>query len=85
MALKVVGSNPIIHPIKNTEAVASVFFMAIMGFEEAGPTVGGAKNMPVACFLGRGRIHGQVTHPVGMMASAHQYNEKGLVLLQIVM
>jgi hypothetical protein len=27
------------------------------GFEEAGLCVAGAKNMPVACFLGRGRIH----------------------------
>ena len=27
------------------------------GFEEAGPTAGGVKNMPVACFLDRGRIH----------------------------
>ena len=25
-----------------------------LGFEEAGLTVGEAKNMPVACFLGRG-------------------------------
>ena len=28
-----------------------------LGFEEAGPTAGGVKNMPVACFLDRGRIH----------------------------
>ena len=45
----------------------------IMGFEEAGPCEAGVKNMPVACFLGRGRIHGQVTHPVGMVAPAHHF------------
>jgi len=28
-----------------------------VGFEEAGPCAAGVKNMPVACFLGRGRIH----------------------------
>ena len=51
----------------------------IMGFEEAGPTAGGAKNMPVACFLGRGRIHGQATHPVGMWLPAHLFSwENGL-------
>ena len=41
------------------------------GFEEAGPTAGGVKKCPVDTFLGRGRIHGQVTHPVGMTAPAH--------------
>ena len=33
------------------------------GFEEAGPTEGGVKNMPVACFLGRGRIHRLMNAP----------------------
>ena len=28
----------------------------MMGLEEAGAAAGGAKNMPVACFLGRGRV-----------------------------
>ena len=27
-----------------------------MGLEEAGHAVGGAKNMPATCFLGRGRV-----------------------------
>ena len=38
-----------------------VFAWADMGFEEAGPTAGGVKKCPVDAFLGRGRIHGQVT------------------------
>ena len=29
----------------------------VMGLEEGGLTVGEAKNMPVACFLARGRVH----------------------------
>jgi len=43
----------------------------IMGFEEAGPCEAGVKKCPVDTFLGRGRIHEQVTHPVGMVAPAH--------------
>ena len=47
------------YPPQKKEALLSecFFFLAIMGFEEAGPTAGGVKNMPVACFLDRGRIH----------------------------
>ena len=33
------------------------FLASDSGFEEAGPCIAGVKNMPVACFLGRGRIH----------------------------
>ena len=33
-----------------------LFFCAEMGLEEAGHAVGGAKNMPATCFLGRGRV-----------------------------
>ena len=55
MALKVVGSNPIIHPIKNAEAKASVFFMAIMGFERP------LRKQSGGLFLGRGRIPVQLT------------------------
>ena len=44
---------------KNRYLTVSVLFIwADMGFEEAGPTAGGVKSMPGACFLGRGRIHG---------------------------
>ena len=32
-----------------------------MGFEEADPHAVGVNDMPVACLLGRGRIHGQLT------------------------
>jgi len=38
----------------------SIFLSSQQGFEEAGPCAAGVKNMPVACFLGRGRIH---VHP----------------------
>jgi len=35
------------------------FFVAEQqGFEEAGPCKAGVKYMPVACFLGRGKIRG---------------------------
>ena len=49
-------------PHANPPLSRRVFCMGwIMGFEEAGPCKAGAKNMPVACFLGRGRIHRIVT------------------------
>ena len=33
-----------------------LFFGREMGLVEAGHAVGGAKNMPATCFLGRGRV-----------------------------
>ena len=41
------------------------------GFEEAGLCVAGAKNMPVACFLGRGRIHVHPDASVRMWTDVH--------------
>ena len=34
-----------------------IFLSSKEGFEEAGLCVAEVKNMPVACFLGRGKIH----------------------------
>ena len=34
------------------------------GFEEAGLCVAEVKNMPVACFLGRGKIHAHLAASV---------------------
>ena len=36
--------------------MGGVSFLREMGLEEAGHAVGGAKNMPATCFLGRGRV-----------------------------
>ena len=41
----------------------SIFLLSQQGFEEAGPCAAGVKNMPVACFLGRGRIHRLMNAP----------------------
>ena len=41
----------------DTPLGVSIFLSSQQGFEEAGLTEGGVKNMPVACFLGPGRIH----------------------------
>ena len=40
------------YPPQKKEALHKecFFFLAIMGFEESGPTEGRVKNMPVACF-----------------------------------
>ena len=55
-----VGSNPTVSAKRNA-AFGRLFLLAeTVGFEEAGPCTAGVKNMPVACFLGRGRIH---VHP----------------------
>lgn len=58
MALKIVGSSPIIHPIKNGHPKrVSIFYgiRRIMGLEEGGG-VAAVKNSPVDCFLARGRV-----------------------------
>ena len=52
-----------------------LFYFALRaGLEEAGPAVGWAKNMPVACFLGRGRVHSRQAHSVGMWAACYLFN-----------
>lgn len=59
MALKIVGSSPIIHPIKNGHPKrVSIFYgiRRIMGLEEGGGSVAAVKNSPVDCFLARGRV-----------------------------
>ena len=43
-------TSPIIHPIKNTEASASVFFMECMETRKA------VKKQSGGLFLGRGRV-----------------------------
>ena len=45
-----------------------------MGFEESSPTEGRVKNMPVACFLARGRI------PVHWMASPQGVSADALLI-----
>ena len=40
-------------------------FGGAAGFEEADLCAAGVKNMPVACFLGRGRIHVHPDAPSG--------------------
>ena len=56
MALKVVGSNPIIHPIKTGDIFGYLLFLYglgnIMGFERP------LRKQSGGLFLGRGRIHG---------------------------
>ena len=57
MALKIVGSSPIIHPIKNGHPKrVSIFYgiRRIMGLEEGGGGVAAVKNSPVDCFLAGG-------------------------------
>lgn len=59
MALKIVGSSPIIHPIKNGHPKRVPIFYGIrriMGLEEGGGSVAAVKNSPVDCFLARGRV-----------------------------
>ena len=52
MALKVVGSTPIIHPIKESLRFAEGFFYGVddKGVEEGGPTEGRVKKCPVDTF-----------------------------------
>ena len=59
MALKIVGSSPIIHPIKNPFRFAEgIFYGVTLGLEESGPTEGRVKKCPVDTFLARGRVPG---------------------------
>ena len=55
----IVGSSPIIHPIKNGHPFrVSIFYgiRRIMGLEEGGGSVAAVKNSPVDRLLARGRV-----------------------------
>ena len=61
MALKVVGSNPIIHPIKKDTQPGVFFYGMGMGFERPPPVRTLVEKVSGGHFLGRGRIHGTQT------------------------
>ena len=54
-------------------------YLWVMGFEEGGTAEGGVKNMPVACFLARGRIHGRMTAGCKPASVVHLRNSGGFL------
>ena len=60
------------HPIRGAE-----YFNIEVGFKEGGLAVGKAKNMPVACFLGRGRIHRPLGAPGRGVNSGRSISRSG--------
>ena len=56
MALKIVGSSPITHPIKEKHPLWVLFFYGVDGTRRERPAIGRAKKCPVDTFLARGRV-----------------------------
>ena len=58
MALKIVGSSPIIHPRKREDTLRYPLFFWIMGLERLAPVRTLVQKQSGGLFLGRGRVHG---------------------------
>ena len=84
MALKVVGSNPIIHPRKKNRSKWIGSFFCDNGIRKSDPTAGRVKKCPGDTFLARGRVPGVPNASRRGVGGAPAFPEKSKIAKWVV-